>query len=60
MDFLTLLDNMVTLFTFELEYYRQLAEYQIAVANIEEIAGIEIINSNLPQDKVFQEDANAE
>lgn len=59
-DFLTLLDNMITLFTFELEYYRQLVEYQIAVANIEEIAGIEIINSNLHQNKVFQEDANAE
>lgn len=59
-DFLTLLDNMVTLFTFELEYYRQLVEYQIAVANIEEIAGIEIIDSNLPRNTVSQEDANAE
>lgn len=45
-DFLTLLDNMVTLFTFELEYYRKIVEYQTALANIEETAGIEITGSD--------------
>jgi outer membrane protein TolC len=35
-DFLTLLDNLVTLFNFELSYYTQLVEYQKALARIEE------------------------
>lgn len=41
-DFLTLLDNIVTLFSFELEYYNQLAEYEKALARIEELSGIQI------------------
>ncbi|MER3447749.1 MAG: TolC family protein [Candidatus Dadabacteria bacterium] len=41
-DFLTLLDNIVTLFNFELSYYTQLAEYEKALARIEEIAGVEL------------------
>ncbi len=35
-DFLTLLSNIVTLFNYELAYYTQLAEYQKALARIEE------------------------
>ncbi|MEQ9620120.1 MAG: TolC family protein [Deltaproteobacteria bacterium] len=42
-DFLTLLDNLVTLFNFELEYHRQLAEYQKALARIEELSGVELV-----------------
>jgi len=42
-DFLTLLNNLVTLFNFELEYYEQLAEYQKALARIEEITAMELI-----------------
>jgi outer membrane protein TolC len=41
-DFLTLLDNLVTLFNFELAYYTQLAEYQKALARIEKNVGIEL------------------
>ena len=45
-DFLTLLNNLVTLFNFELEYYQQLTEYQKALARIEEIAAIELISGD--------------
>ena len=47
-DFLTLLNNLITLFNFELEYYQQLTEYQKALARIEEIAAIELIISESP------------
>ncbi len=46
-DFLTLLDNLITLFNFELEYYRQLTAYQKALARIEEITGLELIRKGL-------------
>lgn len=42
-DFLTLLDNLVTLFNFELAYYDQLAEYQKALARIEENIGMVLV-----------------
>ena len=42
-DFLTLLDNIVTLFNYELAYYTQLAEYQKALAKIEENVGTVLI-----------------
>jgi outer membrane protein TolC len=46
-DFLTLLNNLITLFNFELEYYQQITEYQKALARIEEIAAIELIGTDL-------------
>lgn len=45
-DFLTLLDNLVTLFSFELEYHKQLAEYEKAVARIEEFSGVELTHES--------------
>ncbi|HLE24893.1 MAG TPA: TolC family protein [Thermodesulfobacteriota bacterium] len=42
-DFLTLLDNLVTLFNYELAYYTQLAEYQKALARIEENIGVVLV-----------------
>jgi len=45
-DFLTLLDNLITLFNFELEYYKQLTEYQVALARIEEITAFELIGND--------------
>jgi len=42
-DFLTLLDNLVTLFNFELDYYTNLTNYQKALARIEEIIDIDLI-----------------
>jgi outer membrane protein TolC len=41
-DFLSLLANFTTLWSYETDYYRQLADYQIAVANIEAITGCDI------------------
>jgi outer membrane protein, heavy metal efflux system len=38
-DFLTLLDNRVTLFNFEKEYYRTMGEYQISLARLEWVVG---------------------
>lgn len=38
-DFLTVIDNVVTLLTFQLEYYRQYADYMQALARIEEHIG---------------------
>lgn len=38
-DFLTVLDNVVTLLTYQLEYYRQNADYLQALARIEEHVG---------------------
>ncbi len=41
-DFLTLLNSRVTLFDYEHAYHRNLAEYQTAVAQLEEIAAREL------------------
>ncbi len=41
-DFLTMLDSMVTLFTYEREYYDSIAEYQINRAQLEALVGEEI------------------
>jgi outer membrane protein TolC len=38
-DFLTVIDNVVTLLTYQLEYYRQYADYMQALARIEEHVG---------------------
>jgi outer membrane protein TolC len=42
-DFLTLLSSIVTLFNFEIEYYKQLSQYQISLARLEEITGVDLI-----------------
>ncbi len=42
-NFLTLLDSIATLFNFELAYYTQLAEYQKALARIEENIGTVLV-----------------
>lgn len=39
-DFLTLLNNQITLFNFQLEYYRVLSDYNRALAELEAITGI--------------------
>lgn len=41
-DFLTLLDNRLTLFNFEKEYYRALGEYQTSLARLEWVVGASI------------------
>ena len=42
-DFLTLLDNLVTLFNFEITYYTYLTNYQTALARIEEVVDTDLI-----------------
>ncbi|MGH7901979.1 MAG: TolC family protein [Thermodesulfobacteriota bacterium] len=42
-DFLTLLNNLITLFNFEIEYYRQLSQYLKSLARLEEITGVELM-----------------
>lgn len=46
-DFLTLLNSLVSVFSFELEYERNLAEYQKAVARIEEYSGIDLTRQSI-------------
>jgi outer membrane protein TolC len=41
-DFLSLLANFTTLLNYETDYYRQLADYQTAIAQIESLTGTEI------------------
>lgn len=41
-DFLTLVDNLVTLLDYELKYYEVLADHQKALARLEAAAGIEL------------------
>jgi outer membrane protein TolC len=41
-DFLTLLDNRLTLFNFEKEYYRTMGEYQTSLARLEWVVGASI------------------
>jgi outer membrane protein TolC len=44
-DFSALLDSLMTVFSFELEYQRNLAEYLKALARIEEYTGVEIADA---------------
>ena len=39
-DFLTLLDNLVTLLNYELSYYEQLSNEERAVAGLEPLVGV--------------------
>jgi len=41
-DFLTLVDNLVTLLEYELKYYEVLTDYQKALAQLEPLVGIEL------------------
>jgi outer membrane protein TolC len=41
-DFLSLLANFTTLLNYETDYYRQLADYQTAIAQMESLTGTEI------------------
>jgi len=41
-DFLTMLDNFITVLDFEVNYYRELTNYQIALARLEPLVGAEL------------------
>jgi outer membrane protein TolC len=42
-DFLTVLSNFSTLLNYETDYYRQIADYNMALAQIESLVGIELV-----------------
>jgi len=44
-DFLTLLNNQLTLFNYEMDYYRVLSEYRQQISRMEWIVGIELMAS---------------
>ena len=41
-DFLTLLTNFTVVLDYEVSYYRELANYQMALANLEPLVGVEL------------------
>jgi len=41
-DFLTLLDNLITLLDYELKYHESLTDYQKALAQLEPFVGVEL------------------
>jgi len=45
-DFLTLINNQITLFNYELEYYRVISDYNKDLASLEYVTGIQLTNSN--------------
>jgi outer membrane protein TolC len=45
-DFLTLLDSVMTVYSFELEYERQLTDYEKAIARIEELSGANLTDQH--------------
>ena len=47
-DFLSLLSNFTTLLNYETDYYRQLADYQAALARIEVLTGSDVTGPPLP------------
>jgi cobalt-zinc-cadmium efflux system outer membrane protein len=47
-DFLSLLANFTTLWSYETDYYRQLADYQTALAKIEALTGSDVAGPSIP------------
>lgn len=47
-DFLSLIANFTTLLDYEIDYYRQLADYQTALARIESLTGSEVVGPPIP------------
>jgi outer membrane protein, heavy metal efflux system len=47
-DFLSLMSNFTTLLNYETDYYRQLADYQTALARIESLTGTDVTGPTSP------------
>jgi outer membrane protein TolC len=45
-DFLTLVNNQITLYNFELDYYRAVADHEIKIAELESVIGKRLFNSS--------------
>jgi outer membrane protein TolC len=54
-DFLSLLANFTTLLDYETEYYRQLADYQTALAQIEALTGTDVTEPLVPDSQPAKE-----
>ena len=48
LDFLSLVANFTTLLNYETDYYRQLADYQTALARIEVLTGTDVTGPPVP------------
>ena len=59
-DFLSLLSNFTTLLNYETDYYRQLADYQAALARIEVLTGSDVTGPPLPAPPVLNPQAAKE
>ena len=46
-DFLTLINNQITLFNYELDYYRVISDYNKDLAGLEYVTGIQLTGSNV-------------
>ena len=46
-DFLTLINNQITLFNYELDYYRVISDYNIDLAGLEYVIGTQLTGSNV-------------
>ena len=51
-DFLSLISNFSTLLNYEIDYYRQLADYQTALARIEILTGADVTGPPVPASSV--------
>jgi outer membrane protein TolC len=54
-DFLSLLANFTTLLDYEMDYYRQLADYQTALARIEVLTGSDVTGPVATEDQPVKE-----
>jgi outer membrane protein TolC len=54
-DFLSLLANFTTLLDYEMDYYRQLADYQTALARIEALTGSDVTGPVATEDQPSKE-----
>ncbi len=47
-DFLTMLANFTTVLNYEVDYYRELANYQMALAELEVVVGVDLTSQTTP------------
>jgi len=59
-DFLSLLANFSTLLNYEIDYYRQLADYQTALAQIEVLTGTDVTGPPVPATPVSDTQSSKE
>ena len=55
-DFLTMLANFTTVLDYEVDYYRELADYQTALARMEPLVGIDLTSAQPPDNGAKQKE----